>query len=338
MKKILLFIVIILSVIALSNITIAQTYCNKAVIGPTNDPTDPYEIICGDPADTGGFCPENYGDWSSCTPNAFGARCNPIDLDCTNNGALNLECTDVNQNLPIPLTATATGGVSGGNLNLINPLNGLPFATTSCTTSPCTLTDSSRISPSGGGKSYTYTSQFNNYGQSETASATCYTFPIVSIILKKVTGQGQIGAAFGISPIKDEVAFETTASSDQGLSQINLYLEKKNTAEVFEAINPIDCTFCFSAGCNLLGTISYSSPYPLTATYTPIWDSTVCDNKDFKIIAQAFDRDPRTSAQRTAPGENQVEFKLQNSRPVVVPEPSRLLKLISVKIKTWLLT
>ncbi len=360
MKKILFLMLVIF---ALSFTVVHAQICDKAVIGPTNDVIDPYEIDCGD-AD--GFCPEIYGDWSTCTQNAYNGKCtaNP-DPDCPGYGALNLvvppfvEPRGKDPSSNIDLLSTVIGsvynGVNNGILSLTDSIY-TPLESTTCTGDPCT-NKFIQPAPFDGGAIYTYALQFVNFGDSASIlPAQGWTTPLIIIGELHKHGQGS-GATiakdeYGLySDVRKKINIKVTASSELGIEKMSLFLYREDPIEppgsgIFVPANPyvVNCGDCSADpdNCNKIGEINISSNPQSTYEYVfPTnfedfsFDTTICNNGKYRVIAKAED-----SRGSVAEGDSQpLEFTLTNpGAPLPIEKPSELLKLVVVKVKTWILT
>lgn len=350
MKKFLLALIAAL-VLLLNNPVSSQT-CAKAVIDSPNDAILPYDITCnakvGSPPTNDGFCPENYGDWTSCDYNTYGGYCNPPDLDCPKSGYLNINVYDVKPNtnyiIKTTVTGTSSGILSNGVLKLLDSNNAI-LDTSTCPVSPSLTCDHTFTliskAPSTGGTVYPtppapFQFQFvNNNAPSDIVSGNGRTLPYVKINQLKKFGQGQ-DLISNYQDVKQKINIPVTASSGLGITKIYALLERKNAQGAYELANPtsINCLPCAVSNCNLIGTI-YITP---SANSPPEklfpWDTTICDNTEYRIIAKA--EDSRTPIM---PGDDYIDIKLNNPQPPPPEqEPSILLNLVSVKIKTWLIT
>ncbi len=347
--KIVILLVIFLFVINISN---AQTYCNKAVVG-TYDITCNFEVSMGV---SDGFCPENYGDWSSCTQNAFGQKCKPPDKDCPNSGNLDYTIPDVKSGTNLMLDGKALGIVNPGIgiLDLIDASTQTVGSTPNCPSPTCTVTNNiitPIIAPAGGGIAYYYTVKFGDGrftgGVMDTRSVigSGATFPRVNILnFKKIVGQNEIGPDFTESePLKDNIGFPIDTASAIGVNKIELFIYRENAPNNYEKIAPAGPNACVPDpnANNKIGEITFTpeiiSPSGIPDNiqdYTFTWDSKVCDNKKFKIVAKAYHTRPYGQAS----GDAELIFKLQNPQPPIISEPTRILKLVFVKVKTWILT
>ena len=344
MKKIIFFMIVF---IVLLNINIsAQIQCGKAVVGAwdivCNVDTNPDPDIISD-----SYCPENYGDWGSCQDNSYGGKCYPPDRDCPNYGKLSGTTYDVKPGTNIRVDGYAAGtiaGISGGNLNLLDS-NIMTFAIIPCTGASCSLTDTSKTAPLTGGTIYelqTYKVQYVKNGIADiTDNNRGRTLPLVAVsTLKKIVGQDQIGSDFQpTEPIKEKIGIPVTTSSELGITKIDLFLYEKDVDQSFKQVTPSGqnaCAVipCTGTDCNKMGTITYTPPYPTTVSNTFIWDSTVCPDNDYKVIAKVYDNRPPNFPY----SDYEIIFTIDNPQG---PDPSPLpglLNLAFVKIKTWVLS
>ena len=349
MKKFLL--ALIAAFVLLLNNPVSSQTCAKAVIDSPNDAILPYDITCnakvGSPLADDGFCPENYGDWASCNSNAYGGYCNPPDLDCPKSGYLNINVDDVkpdtNYIIKTTVTCKSSGILSNGVLKLLDSNNAI-LDTSICPVSlslicEYTFTLTSKA-PNTGGTVYPtppapFQFQFvNNNAPSDIVSGNGRTLPYVKINpLKKFGGQGQ-DLIQDDQDIKQKINIPVTASSGLGITKIYALLERKNAQGTYEPANPvsINCLPCAISGCNLIGTIDITPSANSPPEKLFPWDITICDNTEYRIIAKAEDN-------RGKPGDDYTDIKLNSpTPPPPKPEPSILLNLVSVKIKTWLIT
>ncbi len=345
MKKLsVLLMVMVIFLFLLNSPVTAAPLCSKATVGS-------YEINCG-VAD--GFCPENYGDWSTCQSNAYNGKCTPCDIDCPSSGFnCNLDIlypsnpvrpSNMTFNSPLPITAIARDITNSGNLKILTENMDLLSIGGSCTPSPgqCSIT-TTVIAPAGGngyayigGVDYTYKNQFVTGSLTYIIQKSGATAPSVIINQLKKFGGGEGDVIKNYKEVNHKINIPVEASSLKKITKIYalLYREDQGTYKPAYPLTVNCLATCVSDGvCNVIGTVSIPNQESPQEQLIP-WDTTICDNGNYRIIVKA--EDTRGS---TAPGDSQIDITLNNpTPPPTQPLPTELLNLVFVKVKTWILT
>ncbi|MBI2106864.1 hypothetical protein HYT57_02665 [Candidatus Woesearchaeota archaeon] len=291
------------------------------------------------------FCPENYGDWSSCPLNEVGKRCNICDPDCGTCGSISFsqfkDPASQSEQLTIKVEfssptvraislwrvisgtdyyiSTANCQVQGNScIATFSPANVYPGVVQYLTT------------PSQPGSPYTFKS-YLSVSPDIIITKTGYTLPKIEIQ----------NPASG-STLSGLTNIQVKAQSDSSISKIKWYIEKKssgaNQAPSYSPVNVVNnqgsCTFCNAIDCNLLGSAFYAPNPPNTnVVSTKDFDTLKCDNNDFSIKVVAED-------QRGNKAETSIPVKTSNQNAPCTDNcpayDSTVLKIVIAKVKTWI--
>lgn len=297
---------------------------------------------CSTTAD--GFCPENYGDWSSCPLNEVGKRCNVCDPDCGACGSISYSQfkDPASQSEQLTIKVEYSAPVSTA-ISLWRVISGTDYyiSTANCQVqgNVCTATFSPAnvfpgvlpylTTPSQPGSPYTFKS-YRSVSPDIIITKTGYTLPKIEIQSPTVDA-----TLSGLTNI------QIKAQSDSSISKIKWYIEKKssgaNQAPSFSPVNVVNnqgsCTFCNAIDCNLLGSAFYPPNPPNTnVVSTKDFDTLKCDNNDFNIKVVAED-------QRGNKAETSIPVKTSNQNAPCTDNcpayDSTILKIVIAKVKTW---
>ena len=291
------------------------------------------------------FCPENYGDWSTCPLNEVGNKCSICDPDCGTCGSISFSqfkdpasqneqlTIKVEYNVPVVKAISLWRVISGTDYYI---------STANCQVqgSVCTVTFSpSSVSPgvvqylttpSSPGSPYTFKS-YLSVAPDIIITKTGYTLPKVEIQFPS-SGSTLSGLA----------NIQVKAQSDSSISKIKWYIEKRssgvNQAPLYSPVNIVNnlgsCTFCNSLNCNLLGSAYYAPAPPNTnAVATKEFDTLKCDNNDFMLKVIAEDLRGNKAEASIPVSTNNVNAPCTDSCPVY---DSTILKIVIAKFKTWI--
>ena len=285
-----------------------------------------------------GICPVLYGDWSGCRPNpeAYSSRCNVCDPDCINQeiilsetlqgcGSINFVNFPVNCKIDDPLTITVETSLPNTQISLtkVDPSLGNPIVgTKTCTGTPCqavfTVADNSQLKcPSTPGTNYNYNAKItanpnnNIYG-------TGISYPLVKITEPAILPSETKASVSG------QVTITATAESNQGIDSMEFFLKKGSLL-----ISASSCNQCTEDGCNKIGEPIVIPGSPST-TQSTTWNSEICENGDYTIIARAYDSP-------TIYAEDSITATTDNAA-CIGPScifVSDIVQIIKTKVKTW---
>ena len=325
--KIFIFLIFFLVLISLN---VDAGPCTTATFCPSS-PGDTSSVVCGV---FDGICPEDYGDWSpdatGCDVNAYGGYCTPCDIDCEYCGLLDMEYIQTPQcGEDLVLTAKLYAQSTNGYVFLEKD-GAFVAGSPQCTGDVCSEIifthdpdDVALKAPPTGGTDFEYKLYFTDLTlESARTSFTGKTTPCITV-------QSPVEGVTDPTKVLGKVTVNYQATSEDGITAVKLYILKdvsSGGAPDYRKFKPMKCDEeCLEDGCNLVDTDT-SGNQILT------WDTTVCDNKNFILTVIA--EDSRGSA---AQGILTREVIVNNPGAPVFDEPSRILKLVVAKIKTWLL-
>lgn len=325
-KTIFIVSMVFISLLYLNNansITLSK-YCTGAQVCSN------YDINCNSVLD--GFCPEKYGDWSSCDPQTF-RKCIPCDPDCGTCGDIELVTPlKANSGEEIKIIVTAKLGTTPDTIRL---LRGKDLAGLDVDNSLCNIGETSCA------REFTYQLPSNIGGDYICFTATTsllkpYKFATNCVAINPdVQVKLLTLSSYGIIPVNVNV------KSLVGVTKSELYMLKKDPKTnqflpvKVDDINSNDycsfkCTSSYGSTCNLLGTKTGSG---VDVNFIFNWDSTKCDNKEFRLDGYGYD----------TPGNSNSDSKtitLNNPNPACVDEcyifNSQVLNTIYLKIKSWI--
>ncbi len=292
-----------------------------------------------------GFCPQNYGDWSTCKPNELGGGCSICDPDCGTCGSVrfsqfkdpasqNEQLTiKVEYSAPIQQSITlwrvnpsATSTSSDSYVNTVNCI--VQGSACAATFSPNPINVQYLTTPSRAGAPYTFKS-YLAVNPDIIIQKTGHTVPNVEILNPSNNARLQ-----GITSI------QAKAQSDSNINNIKWYIEKRDNPGTPVTFSPVNvrnnqgaCTFCNANDCNLLG----STAYPLSQDNRNVvaakdFDTLRCDNNDFKIKVVAEDQGGNKAEKSILVSTVNSNAPCTDNCPVF---DSRVLKIILAKVKTW---
>ena len=292
MKKIIVYFGIMLFVIGLVN---AATDCGGVMFN--KDSSSPHTVTCGL---SDGICPENYGNWNGCNPNPAGTQsdgssqyCFKCDTDCGECGSLDFVDFPSNlcpgENLDVIVT---TRGLVGNKLVMID-------SDTYLTLDDYIITSDGEITLNGGpvadtgGANYNLLFEVRNIDNepqvlNDHDDTTLYKSGTMGpkITITKPSSGGTV---------MDEITIEAEAIY-AGVNEVyyDFKIEKDSGSGVYKPVdvkdNVGDCGWCNPEllGFGLCNAIGYDM---VTGTDTTIgsvlWDTSSCDNNDFKITVEA---------------------------------------------------
>ena len=331
-----------------------------------------YNLTCDHGVTTDGYCPENYGNWDPCKENSYASKCFPCDPDCGLCGEIMVSVpSNAEPGSNIFIDATIYTSQSGFGVALYDS-NPNPIAAVICPGSSCACEDDICTAelpntPIGvptsdtGGVMYLYgvgTSIFPytawGYGVTKPniniaiGSLQETTYKIITNAYSEFepgsTSSFQ-GYTFGSGRSGSVILDITGADSYQGvnkISKLELRLFKEGSEGNYFPADVTTCKInCNGEDCNLIATWlprdfgGFIGPYGANdALFDYYWDSAICDNKDFKITATAYDA-------YTLDGNSADTFFTLNNQnaPCIDNCPkvsSNLLNLVVSKIKVWL--
>jgi len=296
-----------------------------------------YENVCSRTVDD--ICPQDYGDWSGCNDNIYeGVKCLPCDPDCGQCGALDIS---LSPSFPSPgqqfeiLTNVTNPSKINYQLIYYNSEQ-RAFAGIVCTDSFCELSVPVDA-PNEGGQSFTYSvelGQINGqeYTSFEYVTITGATTPVL-IINNPIQNSEQSGAVeISINAESNLLPYEF---APENIQFVKYYLYKYSEShQDYVPVNADTCTMnCQAENCNLINEYTdYSIPRNENEEVTYNWDSTTCDNRDYKLEIKISDVLNSVS--------DEVLFSLNNPNPPCVDDcsifSSNLFKTILARIKVWL--
>ncbi|MBI4159119.1 Ig-like domain-containing protein [Candidatus Woesearchaeota archaeon] len=299
--------------------------------------------LCSSTLDS--FCPENYGDWSSCPLNEVGNRCSICDPDCGTCGSTSFSqlkdpasqneqlTIKVEYNVPIVKEITLWRVISGTDYYISTANCQVQGSVCTATFSPGSVSPGVvqyLTTPSSPGSPYSFKSSLS-VAPDIIITKTGYTLPRV-----------EIQAPLSGSTLSGTVNIRARAQSDSSISNIKWYIEKKssgaNMPPSYSPVNIINnqgsCTFCDALGCNLLGSASYSPNPPNTnVVSTKSFNTLKCDNNDFMLKVIAED-------QRGNKAEASIPVRTSNTNAPCTDNcpayDSTILKIVIAKVKTWI--
>ena len=290
-----------------------------------------------------GFCPQNYGDWSTCPLNEIGGGCNVCDPDCGTCGSVRFLDFPVNssQNRDLTIKVEYTSPVSQPiTLWRVNSGSDSYINTQRCTVqgstcvaifSPSTTNPALRnllTSPSTPGASYTFKTHLS-VNPDIVVQKTGYTTPRVEILTPTTK-----------SNLRSSVSVQARAQSDSSISSISWYITKRDNPGTPATFSPVNvrynqgaCTFCNAQDCNLLGRVTYpSSTTNLNVLVAKDFDTLRCDNNDFIITVIAEDFQGNRAQDSVSINTLNPNAPCTDNCPVF---DSRVLKIIIARVKTW---
>lgn len=320
---------------------------------------------------TDGYCPEDYGNWNSCKLNSYGTKCFPCDPDCAL--AAGRDCGAImvsmpsnaypGENIYVNTTVyTTQGGYSiilknSNNVGIAgagcSPINGVCNAY--FTNPPVSQLVASPV----GGTLYQYGVYYQPIGY--TAWGFGVTKPNINIeqpsqpiqlgnILIKtyafsVYTSETISPYQGVTQTGRAILDITGAAGEESinkLTKLELYLYKEGSDGNYFPTSTTNCQInCNGQDCNLIARWTKANSggfiqYGVNDEYFDYtWNSLICDNKEFKITAIAYDGYTTDGS-----ASDDVYFTLNNTNAPCIencPKVStNLLNLIVSKIKVWL--
>ncbi|MEK6835009.1 MAG: hypothetical protein AABX61_01975 [Nanoarchaeota archaeon] len=323
-----IFFISLLYVNNVNSITLSK-YCTGAQVCSS------YNIDCKSVLD--GFCPEKYGNWSSCDPQTFG-KCIPCDPDCGIGICGKVELIaplKANPGEMIKLIVTAKLSETPDTINLLKGIDlaGLDIGLNSqCNTgeTSCAREFTYQL-PNTGGDYICFTATTNGLKPSGVKATKCVAInPEVQVQLLTLS-------SYGIIPVNVNV------KSIANVTKSELYIFKKDPKTnqfrpvKVDDINSNDycsftCISSYGSTCNLLETKTYPGTSPVVDSIFN-WDSTKCDNKEFRLEGYGYDT-------RNNYNNDTKTITLNNPNPACVDEcyifNSQVLNTIYIKIKSWI--
>jgi hypothetical protein len=326
---------------------------HELIIGPSCSQAsfceEGYILRCS--TDSDNLCPEDYGDWSACRDNIYdGIKCFPCDPDCGTCGdidaVLNPEVNEPNGQFYIPTTITNPDQINyyvlytrGSGYGL---QEGSSFAVRQCTQTSCTFTDVYTFAPNVGGQEFEIEMELGHiyggeYIPTELIIAQGVTTPIAMIVNPEegIVYPEEGAEESGTLDIRVDAESSVNSGQDDNIQTVKYYLYKYN--DQYNEYQPADANTCRlscqETDCNLIQQYTdYNIPRNQDDEVIYNWDTTRCDNKNYKLIVNVSDKLSSAS--------DEVEFSLNNANPPCVDECSRfssnVFKSILAKIKVWL--
>src|SRR3989344_3685847 len=218
----------------------------------------PYELSCCQ-ATQYGFCPQNYGDWSTCRPNELGGGCNVCDPDCGTCGSIRFLDFPVNSTPNSQLTIKveySTAVQQSITLWRVNPSSGSTSSNSYISTQNCQITNgkcTATFSPNTiQGPQLQYLTTPNNPGATYTFKTylavrpniiiqeTGHNYPIVSILNPRNNDK-----------LQNTASIQINAKSTSNINLVKWYIEKRDNPGTPVTYSPVNvrnnqgsCTFC----------------------------------------------------------------------------------------------
>ena len=315
-----------------------------------------YNVSCNSVGD--GFCPENYGNWNACELQSYG-KCYPCDPDCgTCGGGGGCPTCNPNETIQmltqseadpcsnIDILVTAELSTTPDTLEILDgvDLTSPVLYTDTCNTISCSRTFSNHSVSCVG-------------GDDECLSATSTDLKTRGIkVTKCIEINPEVTASLigypttGTIVVSGNIQINTSVKSLQGVKRGSVYIYKKDPlTNEFRPVkfntnsnNGDYCSFrcdpLTQPNCNLLG-IQEIFTLPQNYDFISNFDTTKCDNKEFKI--EVFGYDGRENFNRDDIGdESEFVFTIDNPNPPCIDEciifNSKLLNTVYFKIKSWI--
>jgi len=329
-------------------------YCNAVNVCPGITPGN-YEIRCRSVSDS--FCPENYskGYWldpRNCPQLPYG-RCAPCDPDCGPCGFIEhyvqptAEPCGIIENVVVVNNPDRDYEIKAFRSfpNRLTGENDLLGGSTRCL--------------KGQSCTFQYTDSLSEYEIEYNGVAECFGGDIYSYLVRTAPPSSDV-LAFGytkpnlilnVNPsgiVSGTVTINEIATSRLGINKLNAYATKWNPK--FNEFRRV----CVAPGCSTNDFCSFRlncgqadpskcsyfidfpenppSPLPQSVERTAVWDTTKCENANFKIYS--YTEDPRNSNTR------EIELTTNNPDAPCTDEcpifTSKTLNAVIAKIKTWL--
>jgi len=301
-----------------------------------------YSLVCSREPDN--LCPEDYGDWSACRENIYdGIKCFPCDPDCGDCGAIDAildpEINEPNGQFYIPTYVdnpdeihfyiVYTRGSGYGNLT------GSSFEVRQCTQESCEFNDVFAYAPNVGGQEFEIEIEIGHiangtYVPTELIIVQGVTTPIARIINPESGAEES-----GTLDILVDAQSNVDPGQNDNIQTVKYYLYKYN--DQYGEYQPADASTCRLScqepDCNLIQQYTdYNIPRNQDDEVIYSWDTSKCDNKNYKLVVDISDTLSSAS--------DEVEFSLNNINPPCVDECSKfsssVFKSILAKIKVWL--
>ena len=296
-----------------------------------------------------GFCPQNYGDWSTCRPNELGGGCNVCDPDCGTCGSIRFLDFPVNSTPNSQLTIKveySTAVQQSITLWRVNPSSGSTSSDSYISTQNCQITNgkcTATFSPNTiQGPQLQYLTTPNNPGATYTFKTylsvrpdiiiqeTGHNYPIVSILNPRNNDR-----------LQNTASIQVNAKSTSNINLVKWYIEKRDNPGTPVTYSPVNvrnnqgsCTFCNADDCNLLGTAVYPFNQPnLDVTAAKDFDTLRCDNNDFRITVIAEDQNKNRAQSSILVSTTNSNAPCTDNCPVY---DSSILKIVTAKVKTWI--
>lgn len=324
---------------------------------------DKYDIDGdGDKTENDGLCPAHYGDWSdkNCDPNlGTGQKCHLCDPDCcvpagsdccstwTIDDFLPQACPD--SEIDVTVRGTNLGAVFANIASVDKVYADLLTADLGYTVGSLVLTGCSTGSCSGAIHLNT------KYIGPEGGSTYDFVFIAIGVdssgkILGQIGNNLQLSGVAGpritiSSPTNDEkvvgdVVISADANYASGADVMYEYKIERKSSGDYKPVNVKGnlghCGWCNpdllnSKDCNTL----HSEFKPSSDTSSATWDTTVCDNNDFRITVEAAKLESVESGETGIKCSGYVDVRTNNEVPGVPGRPN-VLNLMIARVKSWM--
>ncbi len=292
---------------------------------------------------TDGICPEDFGDWESCTTNNYGKKCGICDPDCGNCGQrIALDVPDSNSNSQITINVNAYGypieePIDYYRFRFYLVRNGYSYYLTlrnvnSCPNGICSasmVTTSSQQNC----KTYTYKTTFYSIESEEGISR--------STNISTVFDSGKTTPFVNISQDENTFNVEATCNGDErvDVERVEIYLEKRRDDGTYAKINP-QGQECNTENCNRLSTINQRQGNYFVFNL----NDNAFENGEYRLIANAISE---RSVEELgfeefyyfSENQDDYEFTIDNGLEGATGgtyQGSKVLNIVLAKIKTWI--